>query len=338
MRAQGTYYFADSSKSCSAEIEIIGKHLKVLTSNGDSVLETERSFVEIGLSIPGLPDSLKFSDGSSFVPFDKSVRWPSDSLLSRIAERLMNNLSALIAILVATPLLIWFLMFTVIPNIAESSAELIPQASMNLLSKGLMEHLEENFFLSSDIDPKEIKTIETLFYKTLDDLDIDKKNYLLLFYKSDYLGANALALPDGTIILTDGMVEQLISYPNSLLSVLLHEVGHVENNHSVRLIIQSLGVGIIFTYLVGDIQGLTEIISGSGAGLLQSSFSREMEIEADNFSVVSLDKINIPKERFIFAMETIGLNEDESGSNSLLVKYLSTHPHTEERIQLVKDL
>jgi Zn-dependent protease with chaperone function len=115
-------------------------------------------------------------------------------------------------------------------------------------------------------------------------------------------------------------------------------VGHVENNHSVRLIIQSLGVGIIFTYLVGDIQGLTEIISGSGAGLLQSSFSREMEIEADNFSVVSLDKINIPKERFIFAMETIGLNEDESGSNSLLVKYLSTHPHTEERIQLVKDL
>lgn len=338
MRVQGTYYFADSSKACPAEIEILGKHLKVLTSDGDLVLETERGFVKIGLSIPGLPDSLKFSDGSSFVPLDKSVRWPSDSLLSRIAERLMNNLTALIIILVSTPLLIWFLMFTVIPNIAESSAELIPQAPKNLLSKSLMEHLEENFFLSSEIDSMKIETIETLFYETLDDLDLDRKNYLLLFYKSDYLGANALALPDGTIILTDGMIEKLISYPDSLLSVLLHEVGHIENNHSIRLIIQSLGVGIIFTYLVGDIQGLTEIVSGSGIGLLQSSFSREMEIEADKFSVVSLDKINIPKERFIFAMETIDLDGDEPGSNSLLVKYLSTHPHTEERIQLVKDL
>ena len=229
-------------------------------------------------------------------------------------------------------------MFTVIPNIAESTAELIPQAPKSTLSKGLMEHLEENFFLSSEIDSKQIETIETLFYEALDDLGLDRKKYLLLFYKSDYLGPNALALPDGTIILTDGMIEKLISYPDSLLSVLLHEVGHIENNHSIRLIIQSLGVGIIFTYLVGDIQGLAEIVSGSGIGLLQSSFSREMEIEADRFSVVSLDKINIPKERFIFAMETIDSDGDEPGSNSLLVKYLSTHPHTEERIQLVKDL
>ena len=37
-------------------------------------------------------------------------------------------------------------------------------------------------------------------------------------------------------------------------------------------------------------------------------------------------------------METIDSDGDEPGSNSLLVKYLSTHPHTEERIQLVKDL
>ena len=195
-----------------------------------------------------------------------------------------------------------------------------------------MEHLEENFFLSSEIDSKQIETIETLFYEALDDLGLDRKKYLLLFYKSDYLGPKAL--PDGSIILTDGMIEKLISYPDSLLSVLLHEVGHIENNHSIRLIIHSLGVGIIFTYLVGDIQGLTEIVSGSGIGLLQSSFSREMEIEA--LEVVSLDKINIPKERFIFAMETIDSDGDEPGSNSLLVKYLSTH-HTEERI-LVKDL
>ena len=203
MKAQGTYYFSNSSKTCPAEIEIIDKYIKVLTSDGDLLLETERSFVKISLSIPGLPDSLKFSDGSSFVPSEKSVRWPSDSLLSRIAERLMNNLTALIIILASTPLLIWFLMFTVIPNIAESTAELIPQAPKSILSKGLMEHLEENFFLSSEIDSKQIETIETLFYEALDDLGLDRKKYLLLFYKSNYLGPNALALPDGTIIFTD---------------------------------------------------------------------------------------------------------------------------------------
>ena len=180
MKVQGAYYFSNSSKTCPAEIEIIDKHIKVLTSDGDLLLETERSFVKISLSIPGLPDSLKFSDGSSFVPSEKSVRWPSDSLLSRIAERLMNILTALIIILASTPLLIWFLMFTVIPNIAESTAELIPQAPKSILSKGLMEHLEENFFLSSEIDSKQIETIETLFYEALNDLGLDRKKYLLL--------------------------------------------------------------------------------------------------------------------------------------------------------------
>ena len=338
MEVQGTYYFPESTKTCTSRIKIKKNNIKVFTSGGDLLLETNKNSVKQSLSIPGLPNSLEFFDGSSFIPSDKSIKWSSDAPLMRITERLMNNIKFVIIIILFCPLVFWFLIFKAIPNIAENTAELIPEASKGIISEKSLDYHKDDYFVKSEIDSKKRIKIETLFFETLNNLGLDKERYKLFFYKAEVIGANAFALPDGTIILTDGMVEKLISNPGSLLAILLHEVGHIENNHGVRLIIQSLGMGIIFTYLVGDIQGLTEMISGSGLGLLQASFSREMEIEADKFSMNCLKEIGIPKEKFIFAMETLALEQDETEHNNLFIKYLSTHPHIKKRIELAKRL
>src|SRR5437764_1298137 len=64
----------------------------------------------------------------------------------------------------------------------------------------------------------------------------------LLVRNSEQLGANALALPDGTIVVTDWMVRLVQTRDNrlddagkdQLAAVLAHEVGHIEHRHTAR--------------------------------------------------------------------------------------------------------
>ena len=336
MEIQGTFYFSKSTKSCPSTIQINGNEIKVFTSDGELLLDTVKNAIKVNIPIPGLANSLSFADGSSFIPTDKSIRWSFNSVSSKFTEKLMNNLQAIVIISLSCPLIIWLLVFKAIPNISENAAELMPEIPKSIIGDNLLMYFEDYYLEESSINSQKKIKIENLFFNALNKLGLNKEDYKILFYKSDTLGANALALPNGTIILTDSLVDKLIIYPDSLLAILLHEVGHIEKNHGLRLIIQSLGVGVIFTYLVGDVQGLTEMVTGSGLGLLQASFSREMEIEADRFSVDSLNTLEISKEKFIFAIETIILDKEGEEQNNLFLKYLSTHPHIESRIALAK--
>ena len=132
------------------------------------------------------------------------------------------------------------------------------------------------------------------------------------------------------------MVLLLEDNPQALLSILLHEVGHVENNHGLKLMVESIGYSIVISYLIGDIQGFTEILSTSGIFLLQASFSREHETEADMFSLESLNKLGISKDNFIYAFEKIS-DQNELEDYEKYLKYISTHPITDDRIKLAEE-
>jgi Zn-dependent protease with chaperone function len=91
---------------------------------------------------------------------------------------------------------------------------------------------------------------------------------------------NAFALPGGTVMVTDELIDQAGS-PDELAGVLAHEIAHVERRHVMQAAWRSMGAGLILDAVVGG---------GSGAGqqaiLLASSlsnqrFSRKLEAEAD---------------------------------------------------------
>lgn len=90
--------------------------------------------------------------------------------------------------------------------------------------------------------------------------------------------------------------------------------------------------------------------------MLQSAFSRDMEREADEFSHENLPKFNISPAAFADAMTLLvnshvsahsDLDSDSNTSdavdeieNSLnhWLKYLSTHPDTQERIDTARNI
>ncbi|MFD2271073.1 M48 family metallopeptidase [Undibacterium arcticum] len=75
--------------------------------------------------------------------------------------------------------------------------------------------------------------------------------YELVFRHSN-IGPNAFALPNGTIILTDQLVMLARNDP-AVLAVLAHELGHLQQRHSLRRVFQTVGVGVAIHFMLGDV-------------------------------------------------------------------------------------
>lgn len=147
----------------------------------------------------------------------------------------------------------------------------------------------------------------------------------LLFRDSPLFGANAMALPGGTIIVTDALVK-LARHDEEVLAVIAHELGHVQHRHSLRLALQSIGAGAILVAITGDIGSVTDLAAGLPSLLLQNGYSRDMEREADAYALVWLKTACIPPGRFADILGRL----DKNASDTHL---FDSHPGTRERIQ-----
>jgi Zn-dependent protease with chaperone function len=69
---------------------------------------------------------------------------------------------------------------------------------------------------------------------------------------------------------------------------LFHEIGHVVHRHSLRAYLEASGVIAIYTWVTGDLEGVSSIILAAPVILIQAGYSRKHEWEADTYA---LDKM-----------------------------------------------
>lgn len=103
-----------------------------------------------------------------------------------------------------------------------------------------------------------------------------------LVFRSSKMGPNALALPNGTIILTDEMVQLVEGDEAVLVGILAHELGHVRHRHGMRMLVQVAALGTLASVVVGDFSSL---LASVPVWLGQASYSRQAEQEADAMAV-----------------------------------------------------
>lgn len=149
--------------------------------------------------------------------------------------------------------------------------------------------------------------------------------YQLEFRQGGRIGANALALPGGTMVMTDELVK-LAQHDEEILAVLVHELGHVQERHGLRMALQTMGAGAILVVLTGDLGSVSDLASGLPAVLLQSGYSRTMEREADDHAWRSLNESCIAPQRFADILRRLDRHPSETG-------LLDSHPGTAERIR-----
>ncbi len=148
--------------------------------------------------------------------------------------------------------------------------------------------------------------------------------YQLNFRKSPKIGANAFALPGGFIVVTDELVA-LARNNDEITAVLVHELGHVKERHALRQTLQGTISGLIVIAITGDVSA---IAAGLPALMLNMSYSRALELDADAYALQSLKTACVPTKSFA----TILLQLEKSHSEASVPEMISSHPDTKARV------
>jgi Zn-dependent protease with chaperone function len=101
--------------------------------------------------------------------------------------------------------------------------------------------------------------------------------------------ANALALPGGKVYLIDGLLQKARNV-DEVAGVLAHEIGHIVHRDSLRRVIQAGGTSFLVGLLLGDVFGGGAIIFVT-QHMLEASYSRESEGQADAFAIEVMHKL-----------------------------------------------
>lgn len=271
------------------------------------LMQTEFSLVDVTSQIGETPRYLYFPHGQKLETLEHSqvnalLKNFRPSLFSSLAHKLETHLKYVLFTVVAVIAIGWWTVNHGLPLSARIIAEALPQSIMNRASVESMTLLDKMYFSPSQLDDATRAELTEAFSAALrNHADV---NIRIEFREGGTLGANALALPDGTIIFTDEII-QLSQNNNELLAVLAHEIGHVEHRHGLRSAIQSTFMSFAITMLVGDATALGDLLVTLPLVLTTSAFSRDFEREADNYSLQFLDKYQIPRHSFTDLMERI---------------------------------
>lgn len=134
---------------------------------------------------------------------------------------------------------------------------------------------------------------------------------------------NALALPGGTIVVTDTLLRRA-GTADAFAGVLAHEIGHVHHRHGLRAVLRDGGLLLTLSLVTGDAGG---IVAAGGRALLGAAYSRDAEREADAFSVDALAAAGGDPRALGPFLRSLG----DAGEPSGLTSLLSTHPLTADR-------
>jgi Zn-dependent protease with chaperone function len=151
------------------------------------------------------------------------------------------------------------------------------------------------------------------------------------------MGANAFALPGGTIVMTDGLVEAAARHgmsDDALVGVLAHEIGHVVHRHTTRMLVEQAVLNVGLGLALGDVSSLVSI---GGSLLTGLAYRRSHETEADCFAVTLMRKAQLPTEPMADLL--LGMDKahnDAPEESGALASLLSSHPATPLRAKQLK--
>ena len=303
------------------------------------------SFPASGIRIPpgvgSIRRTIRFPDGGACELEDAQLladleRFGKGTSTGSLLHRWEKSLPlALGAVLLTALLVVLFLNYGV-PSLARRAAMALPPSIESNIGRETLSTLDRLLMKPSTLTKERRAELAALFQRVAGPAGV-AAGYRLEFRSCPAIGANAFALPSGIVIMTDGLVD-LARNNDELAAVLAHELGHVQGRHALRHVLQSSVAGLVVATLTGDLVSITALASTLPTVLVDASFSREFEREADVAAIAWMKSAGISPRRYA---EILGRLEAQlsnrrgqsTGGNSPVRNYLSTHPDTGERIR-----
>ena len=239
-------------------------------------------------------------------------------------------LAALLALLVSVAAG-WYGLRHAMPWLAARAVPMVPVGVEADLGRQTLSALDVYVFHPSRLPAARQATIRNALATACARLG-DCPHYRLEFRDGGQIGANAMALPGGTLVMTDELVA-LAHSDTELIGVLAHELGHVAGRHTLRNALASSGALMVGHVLFGDLGSLGDLSSGLPAVLLQTSYTRDMEAEADAYARRFMLRDCLPPAALADLLLRLESGSKVSGK---VPEFLSSHPLTADRVSALR--
>jgi Zn-dependent protease with chaperone function len=335
IQLSATYYDGQSSKP--REVVVRAQPSGPVRIEGlESPLEIAWADVRISPRLGNTVRSLSFPGGAKCETSDNEAVDALERLTARGARRaLIHRLEsrwqwALAAVaLVAVVTVVGFTWG--IPWLARHVAKSVPDELAYDLGRGALATLDQTV-----LSPTKLATSRQAELRR--ELDRVAAHYPQLPLRLEFRHAdfpNAFALPDGTVVVTDALVN-LAENDAQIISVFCHEIGHVHERHALRMALESSSVALLASVTLGDASQSVALASALPAIYANARYSRSHETEADMFALEYLARNGIARHHFADILRLLQKRYGSEADKGALT-HLASHPPTDERVQRFED-
>lgn len=307
--------------------------------------ETTLKNLNISRRLGNTPRQLKYPEGQTLVVNNNTVvdeiikRYGKENLLRKAVTLFESKLRYIPILFIIAVALVSFIKFIVLPAATTRIAHQMPQKVVTKIGEQSFSDIETILFSASTLSEETQTRIKKHFEPLMQQFnDIE----LTVEFRDSHIGPNALAFPHGMIVFTDDLVN-LAQHDDELLAIFAHEIGHVYHRHSMQNIVHQSSLNLLITMAFGGAG--TGLAGGISNTIMNGSYSRHLETEADDFSLHYAEHEVFDPVHFSNIMqrmvESSGIECSRenhkvscgSDEENAIEGFLSTHPVSEDRIQ-----
>lgn len=333
MSLAADYYDGRSSRRHAVQLLIEPAGLRI---EGEDFSRIEPwSQVRIGERLGRAPRRLELSGGACCEVADHAALEAQLKPLGLAEARLVSAqfspaaiVGSLLLVLAAGALFWW----QGIPRLSDAIADRLPPSLAQQLADQALEWLDEHGVDHSKLPEARQAELQQR-YRTLRLPGADQSRASLEFRAGGKLGANALTLPDGRILLLDELIA-LAADDEDVIAVIGHELGHAQGQHGLQLLVRQTLVAAIGAWWFGDVSSLLAAAPALVAG---ARYSQQLERAADDYAVALLRANGIPPSRLADMLARLEADHRKRrGDAPDWADYLASHPSSDERIRRIR--
>lgn len=331
-RFDGIYFDGRSGRAHAVELRRVGSAHFALEGDG---VQRNGAIARLAVTprLARVERTVVFADGARLLlPATAAIdAWfPRHDRLQALVDRLERRAHAVAAAILVCLFTFAAGAFWGIPWAADRIVAGIPVGVEHTLGAQVLGHLDGLGLNASALPARRQDELRRRFAALLPGL-ADASGYRIEFRDAPRLGANAFALPGGTVVVTDQLVH-LLHDDREIDAVVAHEIGHQQHRHALRQALRGSFVAVIAALFTGDVSSAGAVVVAVPTFLLDSHYSRSFEAEADAFAFDLLARRDTSPHWFARAMQALLMDQPDDAQ----LAYLSSHPPTAERIALAE--
>ena len=120
-----------------------------------------------------------------------------------------------------------------------------------------------------------------------------------------------------------------MEHHEQLAALLAHEATHVDERHSMRMMVRQMAGYLFLSMLLGDVNAVVAVLVENADNIRNMSYSRNLETDADQHGMERMAAAGVDPQGMVQLLELLEAETDEVPG---ALSFLSSHPLTEDRI------